>query len=431
MKQKITGSVYEKYGRYYLAARYYDITTKKRKTITKATNIEVRYDKKGKEIKKYKELALEELINFKNECLKRRKEINNKNNLHIISNYAEFYLKNKKHEFSESTYYNMLYSFKVKILPYFQGKTFDEVSTIDIKNYHVKILASGLSKNTLKHYHTYIRSLFNEAMLDGLIDKNVVALVKIPKIDIPEKIIFKENDIIKILKNIKGTDMEIPVILGLRYGLRLSEVLGLKWSDIDFIKNKIYIRNTIVKGNSYNEKIEKKDKTFFEKIKLGIIPRNNKTKTKKSTGNFILDNHLKILLKKKLEKIKENEQILGNTYDQSWREYINVTKEGQIYGQLGKHFSKFLKKNEISQGSFKTLRTTFATILFELGIDLLTIKELMRHSNLDTTIKYYIKYTEDKSEETLKILTAYIQNLNIKKEELTISNTATNLKDTI
>ena len=47
----------------------------------------------------------------------------------------------------------------------------------------------------------------------------------------------------------------------------------------------------------------------------------------------------------------------------------------------------------------------------------MTIKELMGHSNIETTIKYYIKYNEEQKKETLSLLNFYIENLSIKNEE--------------
>lgn len=99
-------------------------------------------------------------------------------------------------------------------------------------------------------------------------------------------------------------------------------------------------------------------------------------------------------------------------------DYVIVTDEGKLYKQMSRHFTNSLRENGISKGSFMNLRTTFATVLFEKKVDIMTIKELMGHSNIETTMKYYIKYSEEIKRETLELLNFYIENLSEKKEEL-------------
>ncbi len=417
MKQEVTGSAYIKYSLYYIVIRYYD-STGKRKTLTRATDIKVRYNKKGEEIEKYRNLALSKLEALKNQYLSKIKK-NDTKNIHLLSNYVDIYLENKE-DWSESTHLKVHSALKNRILPNFEGKTFEEITTLDIKKFHSNLLKSGVSKNTVKHYHTYLRNLFHEAMVDEIIDKNVVSFVKIPKIDPIDKIVFNSVQIEKILNSCKNTKMEIPVILGLRYGLRLSEVLGLKWTDIDLDTGLMKIRNTVIKGGVYNKERQIKEK---------LIVRNNKTKTYSSKRILFLEKNLKQLLIEKREEIKENQKKFGNTYNNCWKEHIVVRDNGNLYSKISKDFTKLLQKNGIEQGSFKSLRTTFATVLFELKVDILTIKELMGHSNINTTIKYYIKYNELKKKETLEILNLYIENLNIKKEELFISDSVGSLND--
>ena len=95
-----------------------------------------------------------------------------------------------------------------------------------------------------------------------------------------------------------------------------------------------------------------------------------------------------------------------------------MTREGNLYKQISRHFTDLLRENGILKGSFINLRTTFATVLFEKKVDIITIKELMGHSNIETTMKYYIKYKKEEKKETLELLNFYIKNLNPKKEEL-------------
>ena len=411
---KITGSAYEKYGRYYIAVRM-TFDNGKKKTFTKSTNIPCKKSKvKGEEkrIESYYKQALEMLSEFKKEVMGKKEILENieaENFETSFSNYAKKYLERRKYIWSPSTYLGTSQAVLNTIIPFFKGKNLSEITVSDVKEFQTFLRKKGLSEDTVKHYTTYIRSILNEAIEDGVIEKNVVRKLKPIKVIPKERTIFKAEELKVILEKIKETDLEIPISLGLKFGLRLSEVLGLRWSDIDFTKNKIYIKNTVTKGLTFNEKKKKYKEEFIFK---------EKTKTVSSRRDFFLDENFKKLLKEKFKKIEEDKKKLGNTYNNELLNYIVVTREGNLYKQISRHFTDLLRENGILKGSFINLRTTFATVLFEKKVDIITIKELMGHSNIETTMKYYIKYNEELKKETLELLNFYIENLSEKKEEL-------------
>lgn len=408
---KITGSAYEKYGRYYLAVRV-TFNTGKKKTYTKATDIPCKMSKiKGQEkrIESYYRQALELLSQFKKEVAKKKEVLENieiEDSEKSFSIYSKKYLERRRYNWSPSTYLGTKRAIDHELIPFFKKKKLAEITVSDVKEFQTSLRQKGLSENTVKHYTTYLRSILNEAIEDGVIEKNVIHKLKPIKVIPKERTIFKVEELKIILEKIEGTDLEIPILLGLQYGLRLSEALGLRYKDIDFKKNKLYIRNTVTKGLLFDENLEKE--SFVSK---------EKTKTFDSRRDFFLCKKLKNLLIEKKKKIEENKKKLGNTYNNKWLDYINVTSEGNLYKQISKHFSKFLREAGILNGSFMNLRTTFATVLFEKKVDIMTIKELMGHTSIETTMKYYIKYNEEIKKETLNLLNFYIETLNTKKEE--------------
>lgn len=412
---KITGSAYEKYGRYYLAVRV-TFRDGRKKTFTKSTKIPFKTIKiKGKEkrVESYYIQALELLSEFKKEVTQKKETLENirlENFETSFLFYSKKYLERRKYNWSPSTYLGTKRAIDHELIPFFKEKKLSEITVSDVKEFQTSLRQKGLSENTVKHYTTYIRSILNEAIEDGIIEKNVVHKLKTITVIRKERTIFTTEEIKIFLKKIEGTELEIPILLGLQYGLRLSETLGLRYQDIDFEKNKLYIHNTVTKGLVLDPKTRKEKENFVSK---------EKTKTADSRRDFFLYEKLKNLLIQKKKKIENNKKKLGNTYNNKWLDYIVVTNEGNIYKQISKHFSKLLRKNKIPKGSFMNLRTTFATVLFEKKVDLMTIKELMGHSNIETTIKYYIKYNEEQKKETLSLLNFYIENLSIKnKEEL-------------
>lgn len=411
---KITGSAYEKYGRYYLAVRM-TFNDGSKKVFTKATNISCKKLKvKGEEkrVESYYKQALERLAEFKKEVMGKKEVLENmesENSETSFLAYAKKYLERRRCVWAFSTYLGTSRAVINRIIPFFKGKKLSEITVSDVKEFQTFLRQKGLSEDTVKHYTTYIRSILNEGIEDGIIEKNAVHKLKSIKVIPKERTIFKAEELKVILEKIKETDLEIPVLLGLKFGLRLSEVLGLRWSDIDFERNKIFIKNTVTKGLNFDKKKKKE--------REGFLPK-EKTKTVNSRRDFFLSEKIKKLLIEKKIKIEKDKKKLGNTYNNQWLDYIVVTDEGKLYKQMSRHFTDLLRENGIKKGSFMNLRTTFATVLFEKKVDIITIKELMGHSNIETTMKYYIKYNEEIKKETLELLNFYLENLSTKKEEL-------------
>ena len=403
----------DRYRNYYIVVRV-TFDNGKKKTFTRATNIPCKKSKvKGEEkrIESYYKQALEWLSEFKKEVMEKKEILENieENSETSFLAYAKKYLERRKYVWAFSTNLGTSRAVLNIIIPFFKEKKLTEITVGDIKEFQTFLRKKGLSENTVKHYTTYLRSILNEAIEDGIIAKNVVHKLKSIKVIPKERTIFKAEELKVILKKIKETDLEIPVLLGLKYGLRVSETIGLRWQDIDFVENKIYIKNTVTKGLNFDNKKEREKEEFLAK---------EKTKTVSSRRSFFLDEKLKKILEEKLKKIEYKKKELGNTYNAKWLDYIVVSEEGKLYKQMSRHFTDLLRENEIKKGSFMNLRTTFATVLFEKKVDIITIKELMGHSNIETTMKYYIKYNEEIKKETLELLNFYLENLNTKKEEL-------------
>ena len=270
--------------------------------------------------------------------------------------------------------------------------------------------------------------MLEEALEEGLIKENFVKKVKIKKIEQKEIRALSFQEIEVLLNNVKETRYELPIILGLRYGLRLSETFGLKWSSIDFRNKTIKIETSVTRGavfvdidenknSKYNIFGNNKRLTERQKIKT-------KLKTESSRRTLYLEKTLEELLIEKRKNIEVQRKNLGNTYCQEYEEFVLVNEFGKLMNSsyISKEISKIMKANNINNASFKSLRSTYATMLFTLDVDLLTVMYLMGHSTLETTRKYYIKFNFEKCKKSMEVLNEELKKLNIMKKEEIISD---------
>ena len=180
------------------------------------------------------------------------------------------------------------------------------------------------------------------------------------------------DDLPFMLANVEGYDYttyHITFYVTLYYGLRRSEVLGLRWSAIDFEKNTLTINHTVVKNLSVDYK--------------------DRTKTETSNYTFPLLEDVKVLLLKLKEQQKENRYDYKKEYIDS--DYVFAWQDGKLYrpDYITRAFQKVLKQKGFLKMRFHDLRHSTASILHEKGWTLKDIQEWMRHASIDMTADIY------------------------------------------
>ena len=266
--------------------------------------------------------------------------------------------------------------------------TLQNIKPKHIQEFYQYLLDDGLSGNTVKHYHANIRKALQYAMKTDIILSNPADKVDLPKIE-EYKPKFYTSDEVKILLNeVIGTKLEIPVMIDCFYGFRRSEVIGLKWSAVDFENDTITINHTITQSN-------------------GKLIIRDKTKTKSSKRSLPLEPIVKSFLLELKEKQEKNKELCGDSYNQEYLEYICVDNCGNLIrpDYVTETFLKLLKKKKLKIIRFHDLRHTCASILLKNGANMKEIQAWLGHSNYNTTANLYAHLDTSSVCNTGKVIT--------------------------
>lgn len=185
-----------------------------------------------------------------------------------------------------------------------------------------------------------------------------------------------------LLKIFEGDPAEFGVIAASFYGLRRSEVLGLRWDAIDFESKTITIKHTVNEARVDG--------------KCTLVMADT-TKTKSSFRTLpLVAPFEEMLFKMKMEQ-EENKRLCGNCYCQDYIGYIYVNEIGEIIkpGFLTSHFASVLKANNMPRIRFHDLRHTCASLLFAQGVSLKEIQAWLGHSTIGTTANIYTHLDEN------------------------------------
>ena len=262
------------------------------------------------------------------------------------------------------------------IEPWFResGVTLRELTPAIIQEFYTEQV-KRVKPNTVIHYHAVIRRALKYAVRTDLIAVNPAEKVDVPRKTAYQAEFYTADDLDRLFAAVRGTVIEVPVRLASFYGLRRSEVLGLKWDAIDFAADTISIRHTVT-GCNIDGKY--------------TILASDSTKTKSSRRTLPLVKPIKDMLLRLREQQEENKRICGK----SWANadgYLCVNSIGERMkpAYLSAAFSEALDNAGLRHIRFHDLRHSCASLLLANGIQLKQIQEWLGHSDFSTTANIY------------------------------------------
>lgn len=302
----------------------------------------------------------------------------------LFSDFILEWLEMMKSSVDITTYGGYASGIQKKIAPYFAKK---EYTLKDLENnpkyiqdyYQYELTENHLTTNTVIHRHANIRKCLQYAFQIGLIKSNPADRIERPQKNVYVSDYYDAQELEQLFKATQNDPLEIPVLLAAFYGMRRSEVLGLKWDMVDFEKKTITINHVVTDA-------------YIDGHIVRVVK--DKTKTKSSTRTLPLVAPFEAALLKLKEQQAEDMRICGKSYCRDELEYINRGRTGNRMkpDYLSQHFKIVINKNGLKDIRFHDLRHSCASLLYANGVDLKAIQEWLGHSTITTTANTYTHF---------------------------------------
>ena len=261
-----------------------------------------------------------------------------------------------------STYANYQMKVDKHILPEFGRFRYNSLTVQMLNSFIQKKLDSGLSAKYISDIIIVFKTMAKyTAKVHGF--HNILADVTLPKVHRKEKPLLTNVQQRKLyrylMKNPSTT--ALCIFLSLYTGLRVGEVCGLMWEDIDFEKSIITVRRTVQRIRTGSHKTR-------------IIADNPKSRS--SQRDIPIPTFIMKLLRD--SRSDDNYYILSGT--------------GKIIEPrtLQRRFKSILKKADLPSVSYHSLRHAFATNCLQAGFDIKTLSEILGHASVETTLNRYV-----------------------------------------
>ncbi len=307
-----------------------------------------------------------------------------------MSEYVDLFLEKIKRSISDTTYSGYLYRGK-RIKDFFGLTKIRSVTKNDVEQFLDHLITHCKNQErTVKDTKTFLNSVLDQAVKDTLIADNPATSATLNKRLLENNAKEKNDDDTffsyqeaQYFLSISETHPLYELFyVALFFGLRREEVLGLRWSCINFKAKEFHISHTVTRGTTVN--------------------RLNRTKTRSSKRTYPLtDDQIKLFRHLKSEEEK-NRKLFGRAYTDT--EYVFKHQDGSLYypDYPSKALKKIIKEHaELPQGvTFHKLRTSCVSILVHEGYDVKRIQKWVGHDDINTTLKIYamVKDKESKAE---------------------------------
>ena len=295
-------------------------------------------------------------------------------------------------ELAPSTYKRYCRMLETRLLPYFGHFYVNKIKPTDIMQFYDLLskdtqlvrkkdnegskTLKPLSGKTILEHHRLLRAMLHKAVYWQVIVSNPAERVQPPKAKKPKRKYYDDDQCKILLENLEQLDEEqikykTAIILTVFTGVRLGELMGLEWNDIDF-------RNGIVSINRSSQYLA--DTGVFTKM----------PKTESSIREVAIPDFVISLLEEYKLWYEEQKSLYGELWINSNRLFVQADGKPMHPSTIIKWFVKFIGQIGLPVINFHGLRHTNATLLIAQNIDVAVVAARLGHAQITTTFNFYV-----------------------------------------
>lgn len=264
--------------------------------------------------------------------------------------------------------------------------------------YHFGNLREGgpLSAKTVRNIYLALHAALRQAVVNRQLNYNPCDGVVLPRVEETEMRVLNVMEQYQVLETLKTSDERyaLGVLIALKTGMRIGEICGLRWCDIDLGRGQFYVRQTLQR-RMRKEPVEGQSAT-----EIIIGP----PKSKKSKRIIPIPRQLIPCLAKQKREQQEEAEVAGELYED--KGYVLMNELGCYIEPrtLADTFGRIQAAAEIPHANFHALRHTFATRAVENGVDVKTLSEILGHENVTTTMNRYVHSLDEQKRKAMELM---------------------------
>lgn len=295
-------------------------------------------------------------------------------------------------ELAPTTYKRYCRMLETRILPYFGHFYINKIRPTDIMKFYDLLekdtqlvrkkgnnglkTKKPLSGKTILEHHRLLRAMLHRAVYWQLIVSNPAERVQPLRAKKPKRRSYDDEQTKILLENlekltVEDTKYKVAIILTIFTGVRLGELMGLEWQDVDF-------RNGIISINRSSQYLS--DMGVFTKV----------PKTESSIREIAIPEFIISLLEEYKLWYEEQKSIYGELWTNSDRLFVQADGKPMHPSSISKWFVKYVGTIGLPVINFHGLRHTNASLLVAQNVDIAVVSARLGHAQISTTLDFYV-----------------------------------------
>ncbi|MDF3005515.1 MAG: integrase family protein [Oscillospiraceae bacterium] len=255
------------------------------------------------------------------------------------------------------------------IIPHIGQIPLCDLQPEQIERLYVQLQSEGLAGTSVLYVHRVLRKALNTAVKSRKLRVNVTDYVEAPAKSKFRPSVLRQDEVLKLLAQVKDTEIFIPVLFAVTLGMRRGESLGMKWSDIDFQQGTLQIQRT---ATTY------KDGVVYSDVK-----------TANSHRTLCIPQHVMIYLLEHKEHQRLQGELIGEGFNADGLVTCRADGCPLTSHILDKAFKRSLKAAELPNIRFHDLRHTNATLMLSKNVPAKIVSSMLGHSSIGITLDTY------------------------------------------
>ena len=287
-----------------------------------------------------------------------------------------------------------------QINPHIGHRLVQKLKAADIEAWHSALATrgrkdgtGGVSARTIRHAHRLLSTALKEAARHDLVQRNVAAIERTPKVIEEEVTIIGEHQLAELLDKLKGRAIYPKIMVALFCGLRRGELLALRWRAIDLDAKVLQVREALEQTRAHGIRIKQpKTKSGRREVTLPDIVAD------------VLRAHrreqLEVRLRLGLGKPSDDDLVFPNF-------------EGDLLspGAFTNEWTEIANSIGLSGVTLHALRHTHASMLIAGGLDVVTVSKRLGHASPNVTLRVYAHLFRQRDDKAAEAINTALANL--------------------